>query len=435
MKRYIYALVLALFNLPSLFAQGEGINFFKGSFDEALKKAEQEKKVLFIDFYATWCGPCKKMEKTVFTDTKIGQYFNQKFINLKLDAERPENKPLAKQYKVEAFPTMTIIAPDGKLIAMITGYQDVEDLLRSAKTAMGDVLGVPQLYDMYRKDSKNLEIQQELLLMAPQFLMAQEGIEADKWSVRLNKLYKSYIKAKKGAELINRNDYIIIQTLGGDDPNLKQELIDFINTNLEAWRSVIGDAPAYYIVEYNDANIETLAKEGKASYKEHLEKIRNAYKQAYEAIPQNRIGAYEKAKVTADALYHLYKDKDALLYIKEMQAYFEQVGDQVTANEYAKVAQELYLALGDKLPKEAHIKAITWLNLALKSADITTMDRINYITMMGDSEKALTNYDKAKAYYNQAYAESLQLSDMEMVQAMIQGKLQMRFSELELLQK
>lgn len=434
MKQWFYALAGLVLTCTVATAQG-GINFYKGTFDEALAKATQEKKAVFVDFYATWCGPCKKMEKQVFTDPKVGEYFNEKFVSLKLDAERPENKPLAKQYKVEAFPTMTIIAPDGKLISVITGYQEAEELLRAAKTAMGDVLGVPQLYEKYRKDNKNLELQQEILMLARPFLMSQEGVEADKWAVRLGRIYKSYLKEKKGPALINKTDYIIIQTLGGDDEALKEEMISFINENLPAWQEAVGDAPAYYIVEHNDALIENLAKEGKASYQSHLEKIRNEYKAAYAVVPQSKLSSYDKAKTQADALYHLYKDRAAERYIQAMQGYFQQMGEDTKANEYAKVAQELYYAVGDKLPKEAHRQAIEWLGKALQDPEISLMDKINFITMMGDSEKALANYNQAKAFYNQAFAESLQLSDMEMVQAMIQGKLQMRLSELELLQK
>ncbi|MGO8077620.1 hypothetical protein AB9F41_34800, partial [Rhizobium leguminosarum] len=90
-------------------------------------------------------------------------------------------------------------------------------------------------------------------------------------------------------------------------------------------------------------------------------------------------------------------------------------------------AQELYLALGAKVPQEAHKVSIEWLTNALKGENSIT-DKINYITMIGDSYKALENYSAAQAQYNLAYAESLQLVDMDMVQQMIQGKLKMRLA-------
>lgn len=435
MKNWIYSLALLVLGLGSAWAQDEskGIEFYKGSLEEALVKAGKENKLVFVDYYATWCVPCKKMEKLVFTDPKVGEYFNAKFVNLQLDAERPENVASAKRYKVEAFPTMVFIAPDGKLVSILTGYHDVNELLKSAKTVMGDILGVAQLYDLYRKDNKNLEIQQQILAMAPEFLMAQEGVEADKWSVRLNKLYKSYIKAKMGPQLINKEDYLIISNLGGDDAALKAEVVEFMNANLEDWRAAVGDAVAYYIIEYNDGQTETLAKEKKASYSEHLEKIRTIYKDAYAIAPESKLSPYEKTKLTTDALYHLYKDKDVKAYISAMQTYFDKMQQTATPNEYAKAAQELYAAAGSKLNKDAHQQAIMWLQEALKNQELSIMDKINYITMMGDSEKAMGAYDKAQAHYNQAYAESLQLTEMEMLQQMIQGRLGMRLAELELL--
>ena len=69
-----------------------GISFFKGTFEEALVKAKQENKPLFVDFYAVWCVPCKKMAKTVFTQEAVGKYFNEHFISLQLDAEKGEKR-------------------------------------------------------------------------------------------------------------------------------------------------------------------------------------------------------------------------------------------------------------------------------------------------------------------------------------------------------
>ena len=58
----------------------DGIQFFTGTWDEALEKAKEENKLIFLDAYASWCGPCKRMSKSVFTDEKVGEFFNANFI-------------------------------------------------------------------------------------------------------------------------------------------------------------------------------------------------------------------------------------------------------------------------------------------------------------------------------------------------------------------
>lgn len=79
-----------------------GIRFHEGSFDEALVRAKQEKKLIFIDFYTEWCGPCKWMSMNVFNRSDVGDFFNKNFVCCKIDAEK-EGKRLAVKYKVQAY--------------------------------------------------------------------------------------------------------------------------------------------------------------------------------------------------------------------------------------------------------------------------------------------------------------------------------------------
>ena len=90
--------------------------------------------------------------------------------------------------------------------------------------------------------------------------MAQEGMDAEKWVVRIRKMFSAYIQAKLGPSLINRTDYLIITQLGGDDIEQQQKIADFINTNLPAWQKNVGDAAAYYVIEYNDSASRTLPR-------------------------------------------------------------------------------------------------------------------------------------------------------------------------------
>lgn len=126
--------VLILF-LSTQMVFGQGIEFFNGTWKEALEKAKQEDKLVFIDAYATWCGPCKRMAKTVFTQNEVGEFFNKTFINLKLDMEKSDGLSFGKKYPVSAYPTLFFLDGNGKIIKKVTGGQNVTGLINAGKSA------------------------------------------------------------------------------------------------------------------------------------------------------------------------------------------------------------------------------------------------------------------------------------------------------------
>ncbi len=101
----------------------KGISFFKGSWEEALLKAKEENKFVFVDFYATWCGPCKKLKRTSFKDSKVGDYYNKNFINITIDAESKEGIKIARQYGVTSYPTLIITDYNGRKRTKTTGFK------------------------------------------------------------------------------------------------------------------------------------------------------------------------------------------------------------------------------------------------------------------------------------------------------------------------
>lgn len=107
-----------------------GIKFSKLSFEKAIKQAKSSGKLIFIDVHTSWCGPCKEMAKTTFTDSEVGKVFNGKFINLKIDAEADTDGPMiSKAYTVSAYPTLLFVNSEGKLIRKLVGKQSKEKLL------------------------------------------------------------------------------------------------------------------------------------------------------------------------------------------------------------------------------------------------------------------------------------------------------------------
>ena len=69
-----YFLVLLILCSTLNIAKAEGIEFFEGTFKEALDKAKLEGKIVFVDAYTTWCGPCKRMSKNVFPKKEVGDF-------------------------------------------------------------------------------------------------------------------------------------------------------------------------------------------------------------------------------------------------------------------------------------------------------------------------------------------------------------------------
>ncbi len=108
-----------------------GINFQDLSFEESLKQAKKKNKLIFIDAYASWCGPCKMLDKNTFPDPSLGTYFNDKFINLKIDCEKhPDGRSIQNKYGVSAYPTMIWVDGDGVLVKKVVGYRTAEQLLK-----------------------------------------------------------------------------------------------------------------------------------------------------------------------------------------------------------------------------------------------------------------------------------------------------------------
>jgi thiol-disulfide isomerase/thioredoxin len=105
-----------LFITASMFVFGQGIQFETSSFEAIKEKAKKENKLIFLDAFTTWCGPCKWMAKTVFTNDTVAQFYNANFINAKIDMEKGEGLELAKKYTVRCYPNLLFINGDGEIV-------------------------------------------------------------------------------------------------------------------------------------------------------------------------------------------------------------------------------------------------------------------------------------------------------------------------------
>ena len=105
-------------------AFSQGIDFEHISLEEALEQAKAQDKLVFIDFYTEWCGPCKRLAAGPFKEQANGDFFNQHFISLKLDAEK-EGRKAASRYQVRSYPTLLFVNGDGEIVHRGASYNFV----------------------------------------------------------------------------------------------------------------------------------------------------------------------------------------------------------------------------------------------------------------------------------------------------------------------
>jgi thiol-disulfide isomerase/thioredoxin len=127
-----WSVLLILFTLFFSVSKAD-INFHHGSWQEILGQAGKEDKLVFVDAYTTWCGPCKWMSANTFTDPAVSEYFNTHFVNAKIDMEKGEGPELQVKYNVTAYPTLLFINGAGELVHVAVGAMDAAKFLELGK--------------------------------------------------------------------------------------------------------------------------------------------------------------------------------------------------------------------------------------------------------------------------------------------------------------
>ncbi len=135
MKKYLLIVSLMVMSW-AVQAQDRSINFENGTFQEALEKAKQSNKLLFVDCYTSWCGPCKMLARDVFTNNEVADYFNANFVSLKVDCEKGEGPQLRERFGVSSYPTLLFIDGNGKVVNKILGASQAPAFLKKVKEGL-----------------------------------------------------------------------------------------------------------------------------------------------------------------------------------------------------------------------------------------------------------------------------------------------------------
>lgn len=180
-QRFLWLFILVF----PLLTKAQGIQWTEGlSWEQVKQKAKQENKYIFLDCFTTWCGPCKKMDKEVYTDNTVGSFFNDKFISVKVQIDKTKNDndyvkswyreaDSIQKWYLEVYPSYLFVSPEGSIVHIGNGYQLPSDLVALAQTATkpgqsyNDKIGEYKiLVDEYKKGIKRWDRMPFMIAMA-----------------------------------------------------------------------------------------------------------------------------------------------------------------------------------------------------------------------------------------------------------------------------
>ncbi len=211
------------------FCQG-GVNFEHITFDEALAKAKAENKLVFMDCYTSWCGPCKYMTETIFPQEKAGEFFNPKFVCVKFDMEKGEGPELAKRFGVRAYPTFLILRPDGTVQHKVVGGGELDKFIEKVEKGLNEKTSLDYLNKLYEKGKMN---KKQLMTYTVVLNEAYEKDKSEKVSKELEAVLKEKDKMKKEYwPILERSAYgsdnfkLVLNNINTFNKNIGKEKVD-----------------------------------------------------------------------------------------------------------------------------------------------------------------------------------------------------------------
>lgn len=215
--------------------KGQGIQFFAGNWSETVAKAKAEDKLIFIDFYTQWCGPCYNMTKDVFVRSDVGSFYNTHFVNVKIDAENGEGIGLAKKFGVRSYPTYAFVDPlTEELVHRSGSRQSADVFIYTGKSAITPNLRSFYLEEEYQKGNREQDFLMDYIAYKKSVYANKDVLEAfdellGRASLTEKKIWDLYVASTSGinayTKVISDNYEDYCRALGKDavDEKLKND--------------------------------------------------------------------------------------------------------------------------------------------------------------------------------------------------------------------
>lgn len=361
MKKISALLMLAAGSL--VFGQ---MSFKENSWKDLLAQAKKDNKLIFVDAYASWCGPCKLMAKNVFTLPSVGDYYNTNFINTKIDMEKGEGIELAKKYGVKAYPTYLFVNGDGEVMYRGTGYYQENDFINIGKEANDPNKQLSVLLKRFNDGEKD-----------PEFLMNFMKVYTFSDAELARKAAERYFAGKSGQALSQEEIGYLFQLVGDSSTPLYQEVVSRKDELLKMMPE------ARYNAMLQNYKFQTVMK---TAYNKDSKVLNDALflSEAKKVMPENEVmPALQRTKMRL-----AFSNKDYPSYQKYALDYYGDGSDaKFTSEELNSVAWNYFEKIDDK---KALQNAIKWANSSVKKDEsyANTDTLANLYLKVGDKKNA-----------------------------------------------
>lgn len=326
----------------------KGIKFDHSDWSTILKKAADVQKLVFIDCYTTWCGPCKMMAKNTFTQQEVGEFFNKNFINVKLDMEKEPGKSLKTILGVNAYPTLVVINAKQEIIHKTVGALQKEELLKFATEALKGTGTLSSYHAKYKKEGvANKKFVLEYL----------QKLEAANEKEQMAKVINRYFEQLEKKDLLEKENWNLLKKYV---ESIQNKAFLLMLNNQSDFIKVFGQK------EVEDKVYFTFLREGNqlCDKKENGDFVLNQEKN------ENFLKQLKMNKVKNKDMIKAYSEISTTRNLKDWKAYIDTISEYLKKDIIDKGAMSLYnyalpieRAVQDK---ELRAKVAEWCDMGMK---------------------------------------------------------------------
>lgn len=218
MKKILFSVICLMLTMT---VQAQ-TNFRELTFDQAAAAAKSEGKLVFVDVMTSWCGPCKMMARDVFPQKKVGDFMNEKFVSIKIDAEKGEGVQIAKTYNVHSYPTFLMLDTEKREVARLIGYKEGESFVTELQRLLNPDATPEKLKALYESGQRNA-----WLIKNYASYLYDEAVNDrrnyEKKSKEINQMVSDYYMALSDADKFNPENFFVFRkyVTSADEPAVR----------------------------------------------------------------------------------------------------------------------------------------------------------------------------------------------------------------------